>query len=108
MKLITALLAVLITANAYAADKYLQYKYNDAVTIVLSSALCPFPQLKDEYKYSVAAFRVDGQKLAGCYKKLDEDMLELQWHKGDKTILPANAFLQPNSTVPNVNVEPSL
>ncbi len=108
MKLIAALFAMIITAPATAADKFLYYKYNDVVTIVISSALCPLANLKDTYKYAAAAFRVDGERLIGCYKKLDENFIEIQWHKGDKTVTPANAFLQPDSINPLPTPAPTL
>ena len=53
------------------------------------------------------AFRADGQKLVGCYKKQDDNLIEIQWKGGDKTVIPANAFLQ-NTEVPNVNIAPTL
>jgi len=91
MKLIISLLA-LVSLNAYAEPKYLTYKYNDQVRIVISNVSCPF-EIKDEYPYAVAAFRLDGQKLIGCFKKQDENNIEIQWRGGDKTVFPANAFL---------------
>ena len=106
MKLIISLLA-LVSITAYAEPRYLTYKYNDSVRIVISSLPCPFSQIKEDYAFAVVAFRADGQKLAGCYKKQDENLIEIQWKGGDKTVIPANAFLQ-NPSVPNVNVAPSL
>lgn len=108
LKTVLLILTICYLQTANAADKYLQYKYNDAVTIVISSAPCSLLDLKDNYKYSVAAFRLDGQALAGCYKKLDENFIDIQWHRGDKSVLPANAFLQPDSKVPVPKIEPSL
>jgi len=106
MKWIISLL-VLISSTAYAEPKYLTYKYNDQVRIVISNVGCPFPQIKDEYAHAVVAFRADGQKLVGCYKKQDDNLIEIQWKGGDKTVIPANAFLQ-NTEVPNVNIAPTL
>ncbi len=106
MKLIISLLS-LVSLNAVAEPRYLTYKYNDQVRIIISNVACPFAQIKDEYAFAVVAFRADGQKLGGCYKKQDENLIEIQWKGGDKTVIPANAFLQ-NPSVPNVNVAPSL
>ena len=106
MKLLISLLA-LVSLNAYAEPKYLTYKYNDQVRIVISNVTCPFSQIKDEYAFAVVAFRVDGQKLVGCYKRQDENLIEIQWKAGDKTVIPANAFLQSTDT-PNVPVIPTL
>lgn len=95
------LLLVSSVANAEPA-KYLQYKYNDAVTLVISAQACPFNQFKEEYPFTAAAFRIDGDKLAGCYKRQTEDLIEIQWYKGDKTVIPANAFLvKPVTTTPS-------
>ena len=91
--LLSLLLISGIATAAQPAPKFLQYKYNDAVTLVISSVSCPFPQIKEEYPFAAAALRIDGQKLAGCYKPQDENLLEIQWYKGDKTVIPANAFL---------------
>lgn len=106
MKYYFLLLFITLQANATDATKYLQYKYNDAVTIVISNVACPYPQFKDEYPYASAAFRVDGAKLTGCFKRQDENLIELQWYKGDKTVIPANSFLvNPNGIKP---IEPTL
>lgn len=100
MKLLISLLAF-ISLNAYAEPKYLTYQMNDSVRIVISNVACPFEQIKDDYAFAVAAFRADGEKLAGCYKRHDENLIEIQWRGGDKTIIPANAFLQ-ISDIPTV------
>ena len=106
MKYYFLLLSLCVTSHATAAPQYLQYKYNDAVTIVISNVACPYPQFKDEYPYASAAFRIDGEKLSGCFKKQDENLIAIQWYKGDKTVIPANAFLvSPNGIKP---IEPTL
>lgn len=74
--------------------KYLHWKLNEHVVVTISNIECPFPQMKDEYPYASAATRVDGQKLAGCFKQLNENDIEISWYKGDKSVIPANAFLQ--------------
>jgi hypothetical protein len=106
MKYITLFLAsVLVSCGlslpAQSAPKFLEYKYNDSVLLVISSVSCPFDQIKKEYPFAAAALRSDGQKLAGCYKPQDENLIEIQWYKGDKTVVPANAFLtKPIEVVP--------
>jgi len=106
MKYYFLLLSLCVTSHAIAAPQYLQYKYNDAVTIVISNVPCPYPNLVKEYPFASAAFRVDGEKLTGCFKKQDENLIELQWYKGDKTVIPANSFLvNPNGIKP---IEPTL
>lgn len=91
--LLSLLLLISLTASAQ-EPKFLHYQFNEAVVITISNVDCPFPQLKTEYTKAAAAFRVDGQKLAGCFKKQDEDLIAIQWYKGDVTVIPANAFLQ--------------
>lgn len=91
----TALLATVLLANdAYAAgNRFLHYRFNQNVVITISNVACPIPEVKQRYDFAVAASRIDGAKLIGCYRKLDEDRIEIQWYKGDKTVLPANVFL---------------
>lgn len=93
MKYILALIALLVSFTAAAEVKYLHYKFNHNVIITISNVECPIPKIKDQYDYAVIARRVDGASLIGCYKKENEDHIKIQWHKGDVTVLPANAFL---------------
>ena len=74
--------------------KYLHWKLNEHVIVTISNIACPFPQMRDEYPYASVASRVDGQKLAGCFKELDANNIEIFWYQGDKSVIPANAFLQ--------------
>lgn len=92
MRYLLALFALFAT-SAHAEVKYLHYKFNHNVIITISNAACPIPKIKDQYDYAVIASRIDGAKLIGCYKKLDENLIEISWYKGDKTRIPANAFL---------------
>jgi len=73
---------------------YLYWQLNQHVVIIISNIACPFPQMKDEYPYASSASRVDGQKLAGCFREYDKNNIEISWYKGDKSVIPANAFLQ--------------
>jgi hypothetical protein len=80
-------------SKANAETKILNYKFNQNVVISISNTSCPLKALVAEYPYAAIASRIDNQYLFGCYKKLDEDNIEIQWAKGDKSVLPANAFL---------------
>jgi len=101
------LLLLLFSNVAFAENHYLRYQYNEKVEIVISNVACNFPRIKDEYPFAVGAFRIDGQAIGGCYKKKDENNIEIQWYKGDKSVLPANAFLQPKM-IEAKPAEPSL
>ncbi len=83
-----------IASSAHAEVKYLHYKFNQNVIITISNVACPIPGIKQQYDYAVVASRIDGEKLIGCYKKLDENLIEISWYKGDKTVIPANLFLR--------------
>ena len=90
-KLLLALLFIPVVA--YAADKFLYYKFNDKVVITISNIPCPIKELKAENPLAVVASRIDGQHLFGCYTHKD-DTIVIQWaNGGDKTELPANVFL---------------
>lgn len=91
--LLLALMLFAVSTAASAEVKYLHYKYNDKVVITISNVACPIPVIKQQYDWAVVASRKDGEKLIGCFKKQDENMIEIQWYKGDKTVLPANVFL---------------
>ena len=81
-------------ADESKAPKYLHWEMNDQVVVTISNMECPLPRIKSEYPFASVAKRIDGQRIMGCYKKLDENYIEISWHLGDKSILPANAFLQ--------------
>lgn len=89
--LLLALLAV--TFQAQAEVKYLHYKFNHNVIITISNVECPLHGIKQQYDYAVIASRIDGEKLLGCYKKQDENYIEIKWYGGDTSVLPANSFL---------------
>lgn len=92
-KFLFALALALFTTSALADIRYLHYQYNRNVRITISNVECAIVSIKHQYDYMVVATRIDGERLIGCYKKKTEDLLEIQWYKGDKTVLPANAFL---------------
>ena len=90
------LIGLFLCSAAFAADKFLKYKFNDNVEIIISNVVCPIKSLKDKYEWAVVANRIDGQHLFGCFTHKGDDIV-IQWAGGDQTILPANAFLQPDT-----------
>ena len=86
--------SLLLFSTSSFAGNYLYYKYNDNVLLTISNVPCPIDGIKVEYPFASTASRRDGAHLVGCFKKLDENLIEIQWYKGDKTVVPANAFLQ--------------
>lgn len=94
MKKLIAILALLpLAATADDKLKTLKYRFNKDVVISISNVKCPVPKLGDKFPYSVVAFRSDGDKLFGCYTNKGDDII-IQWAGGDKSIFPANLFLQ--------------
>lgn len=84
-----------VKADETVKNKYLTYQYSDTVRITISNVPCMLIGIKEKYDWAIRADRIDGNKLIGCFKKQDENYIEIQWYKGDTTVLPANAFLQP-------------
>lgn len=101
-------LALLQSTYALAEEskppKYLHWRMSDTVVITISNVECPFKYMKNEYPFASIATRIDGEKLAGCFKPLNENDIQIQWYKGDTTILPANAFLQ--KPIENIEKQP--
>ena len=89
---IAIILLMHVTLAVAGKNKFLQYKFNDSVVIIISNVPCPL-EIKDKYPYASAAMRIDGQKLAGCFNH-EGDNIIIQWYKGDTTTIPANVFLQ--------------
>ena len=102
----TIILFIIVADSAYADDvvkqkprinevapKILSYQYNQNVVISISNIECPFPDQVKEYPWTAVAIRVDGQKMVGCYKPLDENIIRIKWKGGYFSDLPANAFL---------------
>lgn len=86
--------SLLLFSTSSFAGNYLHYKYNDNVILTISNIPCPIDEIKVQYPLASSASRRDGEHLIGCFRKLDENLIEIQWYKGDKTVVPANAFLQ--------------
>ena len=95
-KLLLGLLLVMpLSISAEGKYKFLHYRFNENVVITISNAPCTDKQIIKEYPYAVVASRVDDKFLQGCFKNRDNTNIEIQWlHGGDKSILPANVFLQ--------------
>ena len=85
-------LTLFISIWIYAQDRFLKYKYNENVELVISNVTCPLKELKDKFPYAAVANRIDGEHLVGCFNHKGDDIV-IQWYHGDQTILPANLFL---------------
>ena len=92
--LIAILLALTVSAQAK-EEKYLHYQYSKNVIVVISNISCPYKTMANEYKLAAVAYGSNGAKLTGCFKPLDADNIEIMWYDGDRTVIPANAFLKP-------------
>lgn len=97
-------LVLLIPTLVSAESKFLYYKYSDTVILAISNINCPYDNIKTEYQYGAFAYRIDGDKLSGCFKKLNNDEIQIQWYKGDTTVLPVNVFLQKNIEVKQIEM----
>ena len=96
MKYFIAALSAFFVFNAYAEEKWLEFKYNENVVIRIANVVCPIKQLKKDYPNGAVAIRADGQYMFGCFTHKDDDIV-IQWAMGDKSIFPANYFLmKPN------------
>ncbi len=92
-KLLTATLVAFFISSAHAEEKWLQYDFSDQVWIRIANVPCPIKQIKG-YPYGAVAYHKQRKEyLFGCFNKKNEDEIVIQWAGGDKTILPANAFL---------------
>lgn len=87
-----AAFAAFFTPAAFAAD-VLTFRYNDDVVIKIANVACPLKVYKEKYPWGAIAARSDGQFLFGCYRKLNENDIEIQWAGGDTSTFPANVFL---------------
>jgi len=90
-KLLSVLL--LLPLSVLAADKFLDYKFNENVLIRISNIPCKVPGIDaKKFELSVVAKRIDNQYLFGCFTHKGDDIV-IQWAGGDQTVLPANNFL---------------
>lgn len=90
-KLLLGLL--LLPLSVLAADRFLEYKFNENVVIRISNIPCKVPGIDaKKFEFAVVARRIDSQFLFGCFTHKGDDIV-IQWAGGDQTILPANFFL---------------
>jgi hypothetical protein len=109
MRYLIAALVAAFSFSAHAEDKFLHYRLNNNVVITISSIACPMKQYVKDFPYAAVASRSDGQKLVGCFNKMDENYLKIQWQpiggkESDFTVFPANVFL-PQVQPPKVEAE---
>jgi hypothetical protein len=99
MKVLNILLFCLAT-NVYAeTPKSLNYKYNENIFITITNSHCLNKDYIQEYPNAAIASHANGSYLLGCFKKKDENTIELKWPAGDILEIPANYFLD------NVSIE---
>lgn len=110
MKMLALLAVTLYVTPVHAEDKLLHYQFNKNTVITISNIKCPLKQYDKSYPWAVVATRIDGARLVGCFNKLDENYIKIQWQdiggaKADFTVLPANVFMP---QLPPKYVEPEL
>lgn len=98
MKKIFLVVLLAVPLIAWGVDKFLDYKFNENVTITISNIPCKVPAIdKNKFPFAVVAKRIDGQFLFGCFGHTG-DTIDIQWAGGgDQTHLPASVFLEPNT-----------
>jgi hypothetical protein len=69
------------------------YQYNDNVMIEIYSAPCQLPDIKTDYPYAVAALRIDGNVLSGCYKE-SADLIDIEWEGHDRSSFERAKFVK--------------
>jgi hypothetical protein len=84
--------AFLLPALAQAEDKFLHFQFNKHTVITISNVKCPLKDFEKAYPWAVVATRVDGARLVGCFNKMDENYIKIQWQdingaKADFTVL---------------------
>lgn len=99
--LLAASLVLSTVAQAEPAPKYLSYQFSRNVIIHISNIECSYKELKKTHPHAAMAVRYDGQVLTGCFKKKDDNNIEISWYLGDTTVLPANAFLIQSEVPPS-------
>lgn len=92
-KLLLALSLFSLSASAEVKPEYYAYQVGENVMVIISNSLCPFKEHQKEYPLNAIAVNRAGDKLAGCYK-VSGDEVQIQWYKGDKTLLPVQYFQQ--------------
>jgi hypothetical protein len=85
--------AILNSGIANAADT-LECKLGPNVVVSIAKVDCPLKAHAEKYPWGAVAFNAQtNQYLFDCFRKYDENIIEIQWAKGDTSGLPANCFL---------------
>lgn len=88
------LVAFFVFSQAQAEEKWLQWDVNSVTWVRIANVKCPIKEIASKYPYGAVAYNSARKEyLFGCFTKLDEQTLEIQWAGGDKTKVPANLFL---------------
>lgn len=98
---ITVLMLILsLSANAEEQIKpnFLYYRISQTAIVIISNVPCALTTMNKDYPLAAAVARIDGAKIIGCYKKLNDEFIQIQWYKGDTSELPGNYFLLGNVT----------
>jgi hypothetical protein len=67
------------------------YRYHEQVIIAKSNLDCPFKKLSDKYPKAIVANRIDGEKIFGCYREQNKDII-IQWTIGDGSVFQQSQF----------------
>lgn len=90
----TTICSYIVATNSHAEDKWLQWDVNATTWVRIANVKCPIKEVASKYPYGAVAYNSARKEyLFGCFTKLDEQTLEIQWAGGDKTKVPANLFL---------------
>jgi len=88
----TALTVLFVTPSH--ADDTLTCRMGPVVSIHIKKIDCPLTKYKDKFPYGAVAHNTTtNQYLFGCFRKFDENIIEIQWAGGDTSGIPANCFL---------------
>lgn len=98
MKLIVTAVAALAFTTAQAEEKWLEWNVNQSTFVRIANVSCPFKKLAKDYPYAAVAYnKTRKEYLFGCFTNKADDIV-IQWNGGDKTQVPANAFLVEKNT----------
>jgi hypothetical protein len=96
--------SIAVGAPTYA--KALVYKYNDTVSIYITSLPCGIDKYKEQFPYAAKAIKtINGKKdgLLGCFTGKDNVVI-IQWQDingkpSDQTVLPTDEFQTVEETI---------
>jgi hypothetical protein len=76
------------------ADDTLTCRMGPVVSIHIKKIDCPLTKYKEKYPWGAVAHNSNtNQYIFGCFRKFDENIIEIQWAQGDTSGIPANCFL---------------